>query len=141
MVNSRTYPPMFGAMVLLTVHVVERIDPRYSAAGLIVMAVFTFWQPDRVPSVPRGVLLAHLLFSMGLLGVMIRRNLLVDYKVIVLAVEESHVQVLFQLRQRLAGGLWADVQRSGGLAQTAEFGGRHVQAFRGVLEVAAPQDR
>lgn len=30
--------PMFGAMVLLTVHVVERIDPRYSAAGLIVMA-------------------------------------------------------------------------------------------------------
>ncbi|MCB0882208.1 MAG: polysaccharide biosynthesis protein [Thermoleophilia bacterium] len=35
-------------------------------AGLIVMAVFTFWQPDRVPSVPRGVLLAHLLFSMVL---------------------------------------------------------------------------
>lgn len=30
--------PLFGAMVLLTLHVVERLDPRYSAAGLISMA-------------------------------------------------------------------------------------------------------
>ncbi|WP_432560089.1 MFS transporter [Granulicoccus sp. GXG6511] len=30
--------PLFGAMVLLTLHVVERLDPRYSAAGVISMA-------------------------------------------------------------------------------------------------------
>lgn len=29
--------PLFGAMVLLTLHVVERLDPRYSAAGLVSM--------------------------------------------------------------------------------------------------------
>lgn len=30
--------PLFGSMVLLTLHVVDRLDPRYSAAGLISMA-------------------------------------------------------------------------------------------------------
>jgi MFS family permease len=30
--------PLFGATVLLTLHVVERLDPRYSAAGLVSMA-------------------------------------------------------------------------------------------------------
>ncbi|MDO5682589.1 MAG: MFS transporter [Propionibacteriaceae bacterium] len=30
--------PMFGAAVLLTLHVVDRLDPRYSAAGLVSMA-------------------------------------------------------------------------------------------------------
>lgn len=30
--------PMLGAMVLLTLHVVERLDPRYSAAGVVSMA-------------------------------------------------------------------------------------------------------
>lgn len=30
--------PLFGGMVLLTVHVVERLDPRYTAAGLVATA-------------------------------------------------------------------------------------------------------
>lgn len=30
--------PFFGALVLVTLHVVERLDPRYSAAGLVTMA-------------------------------------------------------------------------------------------------------
>ncbi|OYO24985.1 MFS transporter [Enemella dayhoffiae] len=30
--------PMFGASVLLTLHVVDRLDPRYTAAGVIAMA-------------------------------------------------------------------------------------------------------
>ena len=30
--------PMFGASVLLTLHVVQRLDPRYTAAGVIAMA-------------------------------------------------------------------------------------------------------
>ncbi len=47
---------------------IQTILAACALAGLVVLAVFTLWRPDRVPSVPRGVLVAHLLFSMVLVA-------------------------------------------------------------------------